>query len=200
MARITRASTVPSPTPASNTLTAGGRDGYWRVPCATRCATTTLAAVLTNKQILLGCRRSGSCLRLVFASEARRAWVDPGARPRARPGSGRNRSRTKRALERSVLGHERTHAFTVPWSRVRRSAPSHELTVVYGARQRSDSPCLRVCSSPQSRSATAVTSSPPLYSRRATGPSAYYKMLGNEGQPQFAHRESGTNSGFIPLA
>src|SRR5882757_7728313 len=51
MARMTRASTVPSPTPASNTLTAGGRGWILASSMPTRCATTHFSLqVLTNSR------------------------------------------------------------------------------------------------------------------------------------------------------
>src|SRR5215472_7673693 len=57
MARMTRASTVPSPTPASNTRTAGGRGWMLASSSETRCATTHFSLqVLTNSRYF--CRLS----------------------------------------------------------------------------------------------------------------------------------------------
>src|SRR5256885_15372334 len=51
IARMTRARTVPSPTPASNTLTAGGRGCILASSMPTRCATTHFSLqVLTNSK------------------------------------------------------------------------------------------------------------------------------------------------------
>src|SRR5258706_14465527 len=51
MARMTRASTVPSPTPASKTLTDGGRGWILASSMPTRCATTHFSLqVLTNSR------------------------------------------------------------------------------------------------------------------------------------------------------
>ena len=57
MARITRTSTVPSPTPASNTRTAGGRGWMLASSSETRCATTHFSLqVFTNSRYF--CRLS----------------------------------------------------------------------------------------------------------------------------------------------
>src|SRR3954468_24080340 len=57
MARMTRSSTVPSPTPASNRRSAGGRGWMLASSSATRCATTHFSEqVLTNSRYF--CRLS----------------------------------------------------------------------------------------------------------------------------------------------
>src|ERR1700731_1933294 len=70
MARITRTSTEPSPTPASNTRTAGGRGWMCTSSSETRCATSHFSLqVLTNsryfcrlsKKRKLRCGSSGFC-------------------------------------------------------------------------------------------------------------------------------------------
>src|SRR5580693_3649160 len=86
MARITRTSTEPSPTPASNTRTAGGRGWMCTSSSETRCATSHFSLqVLTNsryfcrlsKKRKLRCGSSGcsAAAGTVVAAAGRGAWA-----------------------------------------------------------------------------------------------------------------------------